>query len=124
MMFSRAGVAVHGGTDRIRPQIATSSKMYWAFRRKNRPYHDLSQGWGSNLQWRTSLRRDYRIGGRFYFNVDGKNDLEGSGFRSPNEDGLSLAERIELLTNRCFIRTAKPHGDLWPYDDCYSVPIE
>ena len=26
-------------------------------------------------------------------------------------------ERIELLVNRCFILTAKPAEDLWPYDD-------
>ncbi len=124
MMFSRAGVAVRGGSDCVDSEIAASSTIYWAFRRKNRPYHDLSRGWGSNSQWRTSLRRDYRIRGRLHFNVDGKYDLGEGGSLGPNEDGLSLAERLELLTNRCFIRTAKPHEGLWPYDGRYSVPIE
>ncbi len=31
--------------------------------------------------------------------------------------GSPKKERIELLSNRCFITTAKPSGDLFPYDD-------
>lgn len=119
MMFSRAGVGVTGGEDTIQPGIASSSTMYWAHRRKNRPYADLSHGWGSNSQWRTDFRRDYRIGGRFYFNVDGEHNIANAG---GSEDGLTQAERIELLTHRCFIKTTKPHADLWPYGGSYSVP--
>ena len=46
------------------------------------------------------FRRDYRIGGRFYFNVDGEHNIANAG---GSEDGLTQAERIELLTHRCFI---------------------
>jgi hypothetical protein len=31
--------------------------------------------------------------------------------------GLSQEERTELLLNRCFIVTNRPHIDLWPFDD-------
>ena len=124
MMFSRAGVAVCANKDYIQPAIAMSSTIYWAFRRKYRPCSDLSHGWGSNSQWRTSFRRDYRIGGRFHFNVDGEHDLaKGRSYRG-GEDDLTQAERIELLMNRCFIKAAKPHDDLWPYGDRYSVPVD
>ena len=74
-MFSRAGVAVCGGKDYIQPEIAMSSTIYWAFRRKYRPYSDLSHGWGSNSQWRTSFRRDYRIGGRFAISTSMANTI-------------------------------------------------
>jgi hypothetical protein len=117
MVFSRAGVRVSGGRQFIRKDVAESSALYWAFRRKNRPYQDLSHGWGSNSQWRTRFRRDYRIGQQFHYNVDGTHELATSVPEAEDRDGLTQEERIELLTNRCFIRTVKPHGDLWPYDD-------
>jgi hypothetical protein len=120
MLFSRAGVRVTGGASFIRKDIAESSTLYWAYRRKNRPFCDLSQGWGSNSQWRTSFRRDYRIGPVFYFNVDGKHDLAKQVPTANDRDGLTGTERIELLTNRCFVVAAKPHDDLWPWDDSYT----
>jgi hypothetical protein len=117
MVFSRAGVRVSGGRRLIRTDVAESSTLYWAFRRKNRPYQDLSHGWGSNSQWRTRFRRDYRIGEEVHYNVDGKHDLAAPEPAAEDRDGLTRDERIELLTNRCFVRTTKPHDDLWPYDD-------
>jgi hypothetical protein len=121
MMFSRAGVRVSGGEKFIHKGIAESSTLYWAFCRKNRPCQDLSRGWGSNSQWRTSFRRDYRIGQEFYYNVDGKHDLSVSEPTAEDRDGLTREERIELLTNRCFVTTTKPHDDLWPYDDVFHT---
>lgn len=124
MVFSRAGVNVTGGTRFIRKEVAESSTLYWAYRRKNRSYQDLSHGWGSNSQWRTKFRRDYRIGEEYFYNVDGKHDLAKPDQREEEDrDGLAIEERIELLTNRCFIKTSKPHDDLWPYDDTCSTPI-
>jgi hypothetical protein len=119
MVVSRAGVRVCGGRRFIHKEVAESSTLYWAYRRKNRPYQDLSHGWGSNSQWRTSFRRDYRIGSDFYYHVDGTHDLNVPEPASKDRDGLTREERIELLTHRCFIRTAKPHDDLWPYDDVW-----
>jgi hypothetical protein len=117
MMFSRAGVRVSGGRQFISEQAAESSTLYWAFRRNNRPVNDLSHGWGSNSQWRTDFRRDYQIGGELYYNSDGQHDLRKPFARSEDRDGLSQEERTELLVNRCFIVTERPHTDLWPFDD-------
>jgi hypothetical protein len=95
----------------------TVSTLYWAYRRKNRPYQDVSHGWGSNSQWRTRFRRDFRIGDEFYYSVDDKNDLSLMEPTEVNNNGLTREECVELLTNRCFLITTKPHHDLWPYDD-------
>ena len=121
MMFSRAGVRVSGGKRFIRKEVAESSTLYWAYRRKNRPYQDLSHGWGSNSQWRTSFRRDYLLGRAVHYNVDRRHDLSRPESRSEDRDGLTCEERIELLTNRCFITAMKAHGDLYPYDDRYQM---
>jgi hypothetical protein len=118
MMFSRAGVQVGGGRKHIRKEIAETSTLYWAYRRKNRPYNDLSQGWGSNSQWRTDFRRDYRIEGKFFFNANKKHDLREPA-REEDRDGLTRGERIELLVHRCLITVDKPHHDLWPFDDFF-----
>ncbi len=114
MLFSRAGVRVRGGSRVVNKGIAESSTLYWAYRRKNRPYQDQSHGWGSNSQWRTSFRRDYRFAEDLHYNVDARRDLA---IVEPSaEDELTLAEQLELLTHRCFITTSKPHDDLYPYD--------
>ena len=80
------------------------------------------RGWGSNSQWRTAFRRDYQIGGDFFFNVDGVHDLayQTSG---ADRDDLTQQERIELLIHRHFITVDKPHEDLWPYDDVYRMAV-
>jgi hypothetical protein len=116
LIVCRSGVSIRAGTTVANARVATSSTLYWAYRRKNRPYQDLSHGWGGNSQWRTSFRRDYKSGSHLFYNVDGEYDLSIPDLRGPN-DILTHAERIELLTNRCFILTEKPHDDHWPYDD-------
>jgi hypothetical protein len=122
LMFSRAGVVVRAGSDWIDRDIATRSTLYWAYRRAHRPTSDLSVGWGGNSQWRTSFRRDIAAGSMLHFNADGKWDL-----RAANVGGradLSIDERVELLTHRSFVRTAKPHDDCWPYDDRLTIAAE
>ncbi len=109
MLFSRAGVRVTGGRRQVVKEVAENSKLYWAHWRKNRPYQDLSHGWGSNSQWRTRFRRDYQIGSAFFFNVDAEPTDD-------DDDGLTPAERVELLTHRCFVTCEKPQDDLYPYD--------
>jgi hypothetical protein len=113
MMFSRGGVTVRGGRNQIRKEVAEESTLYWAYCRMNRRTMDLSVGWGSNSQWRTSFRRDYHIGGTFYFNVDAAAEIGDA----EEKDGLTPSERRELLLHRCFITSDKPHHDLWPYDE-------
>jgi hypothetical protein len=116
MMFSRAGVAVRVGTEFMVKDVAENSTLYWAYRRKNRDTNDLGKGWGSNSRWRTDFRRDYMLGSEAFFNVDQKNDLALSE-RDADRDGLTRAERIELLENRCLLKSSRPSGDLWPYYD-------
>lgn len=119
MMFSRSGTCVTGGDININKFIAETSTLYWAYQRKNRPYQDLSHGWGSNSQWRTRFRRDYRIGNLLYYNVDGEKNLNLAEDNSEDDDSLELHERLELLKHRCFITVNKPDDDLFPYCDSY-----
>lgn len=126
MLFCRAGVKVAAGTDHAIKDIAEHSTMYFNYTRAYRPCEDLSRGWGSNSQWRTDFRRDYAVEGAYFYNVDGKwNVMErapktGPGRNTePTRNEFSAEERLELLTHRCFVRTAKFHGDLWPYYDYY-----
>lgn len=121
MLFMRAGVTVLANEHQLTPGIADATTLYWSHRRKNRPTSDLSQGWGSNSQWRTALRRDYHVHDTYRFNVDGKCNLTTLPEDSIDECGLTKAERIELLVNRNFVTTKKPHDDLCPYDDTISI---
>jgi hypothetical protein len=122
LLICRAGIHVRGGADRILKDVAEGSTLYWASRRKNRPYRDLSQGWGSNSQWRTEFRRDYTDGRDFVYNADGTLDARLPDPRAnPAREELSPDERVELLINRCFVRTPKPHEDLFPYNDTLTT---
>ncbi|KEY59071.1 hypothetical protein [Serratia sp. DD3] len=121
MRLLRAGVTISASSHVLRPGVADTSTLYWAYRRKNRPYQDLSQGWGSNSSWRTHFRRDYKIGDTLYLNVDGAKDLLLVPPDSLDDSGLNRAERVELLLNRSFVTTDKPHHDLWPYDDKFII---
>jgi len=116
LLIQRAGVSIRGGSSRFDASVAGTSTLYWAYRRKTRPYQDLSHGWGGNSQWRTRFRRDYRVGTKLHYNVDGEHSLVEAQ-ATLDRDGLTREERSELLTHRCFILTTKPSDDLWPYDD-------
>jgi hypothetical protein len=106
MLFSRAGVRVRSAPGVLDKEIAENSRLYFTFWRARRETKDLSHGWCSNSQWRTSFRRDYRSANGFHYNVAGRYRLDETYFDSMpehdlslGEDGLSLDERIELLTN-------------------------
>lgn len=121
ILVARAGVEVRAGRDYLRKEIAETSRMYWATRRRNRPRADLSDGWGSNSSWATFIRLDFCIGGSLIFNFGQNNDLSVPS-TDVDRDGLTREERLELLTFRCFVRTEKPDCDLWPYDDTLRLP--
>jgi hypothetical protein len=122
LLICRAGVHVRGGTDHILKEVAENSTLYWAHRRKHRPYRDLAQGWGSNSQWRTRFRRDYTDGRDFVYNADGTLDARlPDPEDNPEREELSADERVELLINRCFVYTLKPHDDRYPYDDTLTT---
>ncbi|PVX36220.1 hypothetical protein C8C92_2832 [Janthinobacterium sp. 78] len=127
MLFARGGVDVCAGKTIFKPGIADASTLYWADRRKGRPVNDLSHGWGSNSQWRTSFRRDYVVDDTRFYNVDGKYDLAEQAAETA-DDGLfpvlTLAQRIELLTQRCLVSSTTAHDDLFPYDDCWREAVD
>lgn len=120
LMIARAGVMLRSGRRFVRKDIAESSCLYWAYRRNNRQTYDLSVGWGSNSQWRTSFRRDYRFGSGFRFNVDGVHDLAKQP-SEPDRDELPLHARRELLLHRCFITHPDPAERCFPFDDTWSL---
>lgn len=127
LLILRGGVELTAEVNVLSPSLAGNTTLYWTYRRKGRPHQDLSHGWGSNSQWRTAFRRDYVIGGVQYFNVDGEQDLQAKGDELTrileSDPELTLEERIELLTNRCFVKCTKPHDDLWPYDDRFQIVL-
>lgn len=129
LLVSRAGVRVRASPDVLDKVAAEQSPLYWAYRRRSRTPRDLSHGWGSNSQWRTSFRRDYRRGDVLWFNVDGALDLSSdqppaSAKHRANvaEDGLTRSRRAELLTNRCYVRRPGPQ-EPWVYDDTLSIDV-
>lgn len=128
LVFARAGVRVRcGPAAPLNPNMAARSTLYFAWARAHRPTDDLSHGWGSNSQWRTSFRRDYADGAELRYNVDGRVRLADGAVIAPTGDewdycDLTFSERVELLTHRCFIQTAKPDADLWPFYDTYIEP--
>lgn len=122
MVFSRSGVKVLGGGRHVVKEVAESSTLYFAYHRRNRRTEDLSLGWGSNSQWRTSIRRDYECDGKRIYNLDGYRLLGVSPPPAESDDDLTLAERIELCRHRCFVTTRKPHADRHPYNDRFEEP--
>ncbi|MDM5181684.1 hypothetical protein PO883_31385 [Massilia sp. DJPM01] len=126
MMFSRAGVSVSAPAHLLARGIADQSALYWSYWRKNRKTIDLSMGWGSNSQWGTDLRRDFDLGDRYAYNVDGGNkriDLRLPLVDDDEQamDYMDIADRIDFLRNRCLTRSDMPGGsDFWPYDDYFE----
>src|SRR5688572_6357517 len=120
MMFCRAGCVVTGGRGHAAADIAGRSRLYWTIRRKDRPCHDPSHGWGSNSQWRTALRRDYQTSDGFHYNVDARESLNTAG---EVVDGLPRSVMIELVRHRCFVKTALDDSDLYPYSWSYSEDL-
>ncbi|MFF9075715.1 hypothetical protein ACF1BP_28990 [Streptomyces sp. NPDC014735] len=59
LLFNRAGVRIRAGVEHAQRGVADCWPLYWTFRR-HRTTVGLSQGWGSNSQWRTGFRPDYR----------------------------------------------------------------
>lgn len=112
LMFCRAGVVVSGGAAHVLKKVAERSKLHWTYRRRDRPCHDQSHGWGSNSQWRTALRRDYRAPSGFAYNIDAPESLNVA---ADAVEEIEVAAMIELVRNRCMVRTAVDDADLYPY---------
>lgn len=131
LLICRAGVKVRGGAQHIRKDLAETSTLCQTYWRISRPTDDASHGWGSNSQWATTFRRDYVDATTYYYNVDGRYDLNSANVlpdsdmqRILDEQGLTIAEMIELVRHRCFILTDKDNsqGGLWPDPFRYREP--
>jgi len=127
-MIKRAGVIITNNPKDYNINLINSAPIYWTYRRKNRIYHDLSHGWGSNSQWRTEFRLDVETENTFVYNLKGKYNLSNPAeevfdkLRCCAGEGtvLELQEAIELVVNRQFIKCTKDNNDLWPYDFKYT----
>ncbi|MEU9317095.1 hypothetical protein [Streptomyces sp. NPDC048295] len=125
LLFSRAGVRVRAGAHHARRGVADCSPLYWTYLRRYRPTRDLSDGWGSNSQWRTDLRLDYRTPAATRLNVAESTDIDDPAHLGDEEQLLTPAERRDLLRHRCLLRApdaadrpgapSRWGGDLFPY---------
>ncbi len=122
LLIKRGGVVITLNPMSFDLDTVNNSTIYWAYRRKNRKYADLSQGWGSNSQWRTKFRFDFDQGEYYLYNSEGKIDLNSPSQKDIddlNEGNLSLNEAVEITVNRHFITSKKRDTDLFPYDYKY-----
>jgi hypothetical protein len=112
LLIARAGVTVRAGRNRMDPDVAARSPLYWTWYRRNRMVSDLSHGWGHNSQWRTDFRRDYVLPGELHYNVDGRGRLN----RGDKYEEMSPDVRGQLVRYRHTL--VRDLGrDLWPWDD-------
>lgn len=112
LVLLRAGVTLRCARSFASRPWADASTLYWARHRRHRSTCDLSLGWGSNSQWRTSFRRDYAAEGRLVFNAGGDQPLT-----SPSHEEEPLPEQLrhQLLVNRCFLQSPPPGVDPFPF---------
>ncbi|MFW2104579.1 hypothetical protein [Acinetobacter guillouiae] len=118
LMIKKAGVKILLNPDKFNLNLINKASIYWAFRRKNRKYFDLSQGWGSNSQWRTDLRLDIETENSYIYNVTEKFNLNSPTIElmeELNQQDLELNEAVELTVFRHFMKCTKDDSDLFPY---------
>ncbi|MFI2663392.1 hypothetical protein [Micromonospora carbonacea] len=116
LLLMRGGVSVRAGARHLDPLLATTSTLYWAWRRRYRQVADLSHGWGGNSQWRTGFRRDYRLADRLLYNADAALDPT-----PPHPGGPDPNTDVDLLRYRC--STLVDHGDgQWVWDSHHVEP--
>lgn len=112
LLLVRAGVVLRAGVNVVDRVVASRSRMYWAWWRRNRQPTDLSHGWGSNSQWRTDFRRDYLADGELHYNVDW--------YKHKRADDIAADVATELVRHRCDILL--DHDDQWPYGHTFTEP--
>ncbi|MFG2533360.1 hypothetical protein [Streptomyces sp. NPDC048516] len=112
LLFSRAGVRVLAGRNHAQHGVADRFPLYWTFRRNYRPTVDESHGWGSQSQWATDFRLDYRTSTAQRLNVAGDADIDAPQALSEDAAQLTIGERRELLRHRCLLRAPDAAGAL------------
>jgi hypothetical protein len=125
LMFCRAGVHVRAPSRLLDASVATTSTLYFSSRRETRPTSDLSDGWGSNSQWRTCFQRYYEDADGLHLNWDGDRYLGPDYVPTDSDlhDRFSVEQRRHLLLNRCVVTSPAPprEGDLFPFFDRLTV---
>lgn len=128
LLFCRAGVRVRAPSRLVDTRVATTSTLYFTFRRHPRPANDPSHGWGSNSQWRTRFARFYDDAEGLHLNWDGGVDIGVDAPAPPPDrfdpnDGRPVERRRELLLYRCLVRNPRPsdENDWYPYSDRLSL---
>lgn len=122
LIIKRAGMKISLKATDFNLFLINNASIYWTFRRKNRKYVDLSQGWGSNSQWSTDLRLDLETNNHFVYNQNGKFDLNHVTpelLDELNQQNLEIQEAIELTKFRHFVNSTKDDSNLFPYDFKY-----
>lgn len=123
MIIKRAGMKISLKAIDYNLTLINNASIYWTFRRKNRIYFDLSQGWGSNSQWSTDLRLDLETNNHFVYNQNGRFDLNHVTpelLDELNQQNLEIQEAIDLTRFRHFVTSTKDDSDLFPYDFKYE----
>lgn len=123
LLIKRGGVKITLNPANFNLDIVNNSTIYWTYRRKNRNQQDLSHGWGSNSQWRTSFRFDFELNDSYLYNSEGDINLnipKESDLKFLKEYNLSLQEAIEITVNRHSITSRKDETELFPYKFRFS----
>jgi hypothetical protein len=90
LVFTRGGVRVQAEVDQAQPGVADRSDLHWEYWRRYRWASDGSFWAGTNSQWRTRFRRDYRTARGPVYNLD-----------APPTPVSAQAGEIEMTKNRC-----------------------
>lgn len=123
MVIKRAGVKISVNSRKHDLHVINNSAIYWSYRRNNRRWFDLSQGWGSSSQWRTDFRVDIETENSFVYNLNGTLNLNSPDTKLNDqleEDNLTIEDAIELTKYRHFINSIKDDSDLFPYYFMYE----
>lgn len=103
MLFARAGVRVRAGTDHAVAGVADCSTLHDSYLRRHRFALDESFGWGTNSQWKTDFRRDYRTAAADHLNVDGDREFGEEPQKWGRRPDIPLDLEASLLRNRCLL---------------------
>lgn len=140
LLICRADTRITAGASWMNGCLATTSPLYFAAQRGYHESHDLSEGLGSSLGWDVTFRRDYVWNRHYIFNADGASDGDEPFLQnltahewmelamkdnahsffaavSRYNFGLTMAEREELLVNRCWVGTEISAEEFLPSND-------
>ncbi|MFZ6712538.1 tetratricopeptide repeat protein [Undibacterium sp. TC9W] len=121
MMFSRAGVRVRAPRHLLTKGIADRHCLYWCYARDLRTSSCHESDSDS-----IAFRRDFDLGDRYAYNVDGGSKFEITDLTNPFEadfvdSDMSVEERISLLRYRCAVNVEYPNFEsFWPYEDYFE----